>query len=45
MKQDRKASEGVVAAPWSGGGNKGTRRHYACQLFLLVRGKSYVFSH
>ena len=45
MKQDCEASESVVAAPWSGGGNMRTRRYYACQLSLLVRGKMYVFSH
>ena len=44
MKQDCEASEGVVVALRNGGGNMGTRRHYACQLSLLVRGRRYVFS-
>ena len=42
MKQDREASEGVVAAPWNRGGNMGTRGHHACQLLLFVQGKWYV---
>ena len=29
MTQDHEASKGVVAAPWSGGGNMGTRGHDA----------------
>ena len=41
-KQDCEASEGVVVAPWSRGGNMGTRGYYACQLSLLVQGKRYV---
>ena len=32
MRQDCEASEGVVVAPRSGGGNMGTRRHCACQI-------------
>ena len=36
MRKDREASEGVIAAPRSGGGNMGTRGHYTCQLSLLV---------
>ena len=35
-KQYREASEGVVAAPRSGGGKMGTRRHYACQLSFPI---------
>ena len=42
MKQDYETSEGVVTAPWSGEGNKGTRRNNACQLSLLVQGRMYV---
>ena len=42
MKQDCEASEGVVAALWNRGSNMGTRRHYACQLSLLVQGRRYV---
>ena len=34
--QDHKASESIIATPWSGGGNIGTRGHDACQLSLLV---------
>ena len=44
MKQDHKASEGVVATPRSGEGNLGMRKHYACQLSFLIRGGRYVFS-
>ena len=36
MRQDREASDGVVAAPGSGRGNMGTRRHCVCQLFFLI---------
>ena len=35
MRQDCETSEGVVVASWSGGGNMGMRRYYACQLSLL----------
>ena len=42
FKQDHGASEGVMAVPWNKGGNMGTRRHYACQLSLLVQGRRYV---
>ena len=45
MRQDCEASEGVVVAPRSGGGNMGTRTHHECQLSLLVQGRRYVFSH
>ena len=34
--QDRKASEGAMAAPWSGGVNVGARGHDAGHLSLLV---------
>ena len=34
--QDREASEGTMAAPWSGGDNEGARGHYAGYLSLLV---------
>ena len=34
--QDCEGSEGVVVAPWSGGGNIGTRRHDAYQLSFLI---------
>ena len=30
MTQDCETSEGVVVAPWSGGGNMGTQGHNAC---------------
>ena len=33
--QDHEVSEGVVAAPMSGGGNMGARRHYSYQLSFL----------
>ena len=36
MTQDRKASEGVIAAPWSGGVNVGARGRDARHLSLLV---------
>ena len=36
MKQDCEPSEGVVVAPRNRGGNMGARRHYACQLSLIV---------
>ena len=36
--QDCEASESVVAAPRSGGGNIGTRGHDACHLSFLIRG-------
>ena len=36
MTQDFEGSEGVVAAPWSGGGNMGTRGHDVYQLFFLI---------
>ena len=36
VRQDCEASEGVVAAPRSGGGNMGMRRHCACQLSFFV---------
>ena len=36
MKQDYEASEGVVVASRSGGGNMGTRRHRACQLSFPI---------
>ena len=36
MTQDREASEGAMAAPWSGGFNVGARGHYVGNLFLLV---------
>ena len=36
MTQDREASEGVMAAPWSGGVNVGAREHDAGPLSLLV---------
>ena len=35
VRQDCEGSEGVVATPRRGGGNMGTRRHYACQLSFL----------
>ena len=41
-KQDHEASECVVVALWNRGRNMGTRRHYACQLSLLVKGRRYV---
>ena len=34
--QNRKASESVVATPWSRGGNVGARGHNAGHLSLLV---------
>ena len=36
MTQDHEASEGAMAAPWSGGVNVGARRHDAGHLSLLV---------
>ena len=36
MTQDREFSEGIVAAPGSGRGNMGARRHYSYQLSFLV---------
>ena len=36
LRQDYEASKGVVAAPKSGRGNMGMRRHYSCQLTPLV---------
>ena len=36
MTQDREASEGSMAAPWSGGFNVGERGHDAGHLSLLV---------
>ena len=36
MTQDREASEGAVAALWSGEVNVGARRHDACHLSLLI---------
>ena len=36
MTQDREASEGAMAALWSGGVNVGTRGHDADPLSLLV---------
>ena len=36
MTQDREASEGVMAAPWSGGVNVRARGHDAGHLSLLV---------
>ena len=36
MRQDHEASEGVVAALRSGGGNVGTQRHYACNVPKIV---------
>ena len=36
--QDREASEGVMATPWSGGVNVGVRGHDAGHLSLLVLG-------
>ena len=36
MMQDREASEGAMAASWSGGVNMGTRGHDAGHLSLLV---------
>ena len=36
MTQDREASEGAMAAPWSGGVNVGERGHDAGHLSLLV---------
>ena len=41
--QDREASEGVMAAPRSGGDKMGARGHDACQLFFPVWGGRYVF--
>ena len=29
-QKDCEANEGIMVAPRSGGGNMGTRRHYAC---------------
>ena len=43
MKQDFEASKSVVAASRSRGGNMEARRHYVCQLSLLVQGRRYVF--
>ena len=34
--QDCEASKGVVATSRSGVGNKGTRRHYVCQLSFPI---------
>ena len=34
--QDREASEGAMAAPWSGGANVGARGHDAGHLSLLI---------
>ena len=34
--QDREASEGAMAAPWSGGVNMGARGHDAGHISLLV---------
>ena len=42
MKQDHEASEGVMVALWNRGGNMGTPGHHACQLSLLIQGRSYV---
>ena len=36
MTQNFEASEGVMAAPWSGGVNVGPRGHDASHLSLLV---------
>ena len=36
MTQDREASEGVMAAPWSGGVNVGARGHDTGHVSLLV---------
>ena len=36
MRKDCEASEGVVAAPRSEGGNMGTRGHDTCQLSFVV---------
>ena len=36
--QDREASEGAMAAPWSGGVNVGARGHDAGNLSFLVLG-------
>ena len=36
MTQDREASEGAMAAPWSGGVYVEARRHDAGHLSLLV---------
>ena len=36
MRKDCEASEVVIVAPRSGGGNMGTQRQYACQLSFLV---------
>ena len=38
MTQDREASEGVMATPWSGGVKVGARGHDAGHLSLLVLG-------
>ena len=43
--QDCEASKVVMAVPRSGGGTMGTRRHDTCQLFFLIRGGRYIFSH
>ena len=36
MTHDREASEGLMAAPWSGGVNVGVQGHDAGHLSLLV---------
>ena len=36
MTQDREASEGAMAVPWSGGVNVGERGHDVGHLSLLV---------
>ena len=38
MTQDREASEGAMAALWSGGVNMGARGHDVGYLSLLVQG-------
>ena len=38
MTQDHEASEGAMAAPWSGGVNVGARGHDVSRIFLLVQG-------
>ena len=38
MAQDREASEVVVVAPRSGGGNMRTQGHDACHLSFLILG-------
>ena len=40
--QNREASEGAMAALWSGGVNVGARGHDAGYLSLLVQGCRYV---